>query len=113
MSDFNTVTGLGEPGERTEVEPDAGITLFRTQGGGVRGSRYYAATRYLLKVYFDYCTTTQVTAIMGHFDGAPTSDHTITIDGITYNFNYMNRPMIVGFHGQHRHVAFEAEGWIT
>ena len=112
MSDFNTATGLGDPGEATKISPDAGIVLFRTQGGGVRGRRDYASTRYRLRVVYDYLDSTDTAAVLSHFDGGPTTAHTITIDGVLYNFLYANRPRVKAYHGDRRTIEFDAEAWV-
>jgi hypothetical protein len=99
-----------EPSERSRIRPDAGLRTYRTPGGLIRGRKAYAETLYDLTLVYEYLTGAEADSVQAHFDADPDGDHTVGVDGDTYDVKYQNAPEVTGYHGTHRTVTVRFQG---
>ena len=100
------------PSPRTKISADSGKRTAITMGGGLRGRNSFSRTYFNISRVDQDMTQSDVTAIQAHFDATPNDDHTMTIDGVAYNFNYLARPDVAEYYGEYRTVVTQARGWL-
>ena len=101
-----------DPSPRTRVQADTGKRSSLTYGGAMRGRNSFQRTYFNITRVDQDMTQADVTSIQAHYDGAPNTDHTMTIDGVAYNFNYITRPDVTDYFGQYRTVVSQVRGWL-
>ncbi len=97
-----------EPSPASQINPDRGLKVSVTEGGGVRGRVQYAEALYFLSLVYPDLDDSQVDLVVGqpasHFDAGPTDDHTVDVRGVTYDVNYQAQPAVTEYRGVLRTV---------
>jgi hypothetical protein len=100
-----------DPSPRTAIRADTGKRSTLTMGGGLRGRNSFDQTYYDISRVDQDISAADVASVWAHHDGAPDDTHTMTIDSVPYNFQYVTRPQIIEYHGDRRTLQTVVRGW--
>lgn len=98
------------PSPRSTIKKDAGIRTHVTRGGGVRGRTLFAETLYQLTLVYELLNDTDHDLIITHYDGGPTTLHTVIVRAITFDVTYENEPQVSEHRGDLRTVVVVFRG---
>ena len=107
MATFPTFDGISP---ESSVDPDAGLRVRLSEGGNVHGRRAYDAPVYQWTIVYELLDATDRATLDTFYETNKDSVNAVTIDGVTYDVRFVNKPMPTEYHGLHRTMACEVIG---
>lgn len=94
----------------SRVEPDAGIETRVTDGGTIRGRRKFAAPVYRIQLIYEVLSPTDRATLDSFYETNKDAINQVTIDGVTYDVRFLNKPMPTQYWGLNRTMRCDLIG---